>query len=70
MPPPLLQLHFLKGAEEKYFRLWGPMVSVAATRLPAGSVKAAVDSREMNDGGHVPIKLFIKTVNEKTTYCA
>lgn len=63
--PPLLQMHFLKGAGEKHFRLWGHMVSVAATQLHAGGMKAAVDSREMNDDGHVPIKRFIETVNGK-----
>lgn len=63
--PPLLQMYFLKGAGEKYFRHWGHMVSVAATQLHAGGMKAAVDSREMNDDGHVPIKLFIATVNGK-----
>lgn len=56
-------MHFLKGAGEKYFRLWGHMVSAAATHLHTGGVKAAVDSGEMDDGGHVPVQLFTETVD-------
>lgn len=61
-PPLIYPLHqkltdlFCKGAESKYFSLWGHRIFVTTRQLCHCSAKAVTDNIQMNACGCVPIK--------------